>query len=94
MKIHELIFEYGEKGFWLYDNPVHQPNNYCSKCGKKLETIEPVSFRIERHEMMTLEFEYHLKCVIDAVNESRDEEGLRRIENTFKKRANTLDMPF
>lgn len=75
MNKYELANEYGKTGLWLHDIPVHSPNGYCSRCAKRLGTMNPISFEIQRNDKMTLKFEYHKECVIKALNELRDQQS-------------------
>ncbi|MEX1013885.1 MAG: hypothetical protein WDZ80_01875 [Candidatus Paceibacterota bacterium] len=80
----ELAIEYENTGLWLYDIPVLPHNEWCSRCAEKLEAVNTVSFQIERNEKMTLQFEYHKECVIEALNELRNQQIQ---ENTLLKTA-------
>lgn len=64
----ELAEEYGKTGEWLHDIPVHHPNGWCSKCHELLGTLYTVSFKIQRLDMMDLQFEYHPECILKALN--------------------------
>jgi len=69
MKISELAIRYGNTGKWVDDNPVCDPNYWCSMCGKRLYSLVSVRFTINRFNKKDLDFEYHTECVIEALNE-------------------------
>lgn len=75
MNKYELASEYGKTGQWLHDIPVHSPNEYCSRCAMRLGTMNPISFEIQRNDKMTLRFEFHKECVIEALNELRGQQS-------------------
>lgn len=68
----DLSVEYAKTELWLYDNPVHQPNHYCSRCKERLYDSETIGFTIERFDKMPLEFEYHEACEISGLIERFD----------------------